>query len=709
MALPQSASIVHNLRADSLALADGATVSSWAETSSNALTYSGGGGATFKTNVQNGLPGVLFNGTSNYLLASKAGAALTTVIDSKQYTVMIVARATGTSSHGCMWGCTAGGDSLFYQHSGSVTSSFLGRFGGTDNSCYPSANPSSTFVLANTSGPYTMGSGTGLERSFLNGGCFTSKTSVGPNTGTTTTAFSLGSINSGATFRFTGYIFDVVVWSVMLTPFEVMQATQHFMDKYAITYPWSTNGPFMIYDGNSLTAGVGGTGVSTSYPYLSATALGKLPGQWTMQGVGGINTANLKVKMSEWQSISSTFNINTVVTAFEYYNSRLTGATQIRADSDAYISAVKALPRTKLVWGTSLGHSADPDSTRSTFDASSDAVSNVPDAYVPLHKNSSLGATGGTLGTAGSASTGSNIVTYTASGTFFPVIGQVVTFSDGTTTFPANTTISNIISSNQIMVSNNASANTSGLTITGVSSYATNSATLWNADGVHLKDAGYAVLAPLFTTAINSLPAFTATAVGIGTSSGVATVIGIGTILSTGTGVGSSAGTATVTGVGKSLAAGIGISNGVATVNGSATTTGGSSGSGGNTNVPTITFPTTIPNVRMGDYTFMPGKTNERTEMETGLARVRRRFVSAPTDIHVVWELSISELAIFEKFYEVDLQSGSQWFNISLVNGKGETTYAARFKEPYQAKTSMREFSWTVTAVLEVPARPLLP
>lgn len=123
--------------------------------------------------------------------------------------------------------------------------------------------------------------------------------------------------------------------------------------------------------------------------------------------------------------------------------------------------------------------------------------------------------------------------------------------------------------------------------------------------------------------------------------------------------------------------------------------------------MPAINFPTTLPNVKMTDYGFKPGNQNVRTDMETGLARVRRRFLSAPTEMSVSWELTLEELGIFEKFYDTDTFGGSAWFNISLVNGVGETTYLARFKEPYDAKASAREYMWSVSATLEVLARPL--
>jgi hypothetical protein len=122
---------------------------------------------------------------------------------------------------------------------------------------------------------------------------------------------------------------------------------------------------------------------------------------------------------------------------------------------------------------------------------------------------------------------------------------------------------------------------------------------------------------------------------------------------------------------------------------------------------PTVSFPTTLPNVKMSSYSFAPVNSNIRTEMDSGMAKVRRRFLAAPTDFNVTWELSMAELGIFEKFYQNDVLSGSVWFNISLVNGVGQTVYAARFKEPYKVSTTNREYLWAVTATLETLSRPL--
>jgi hypothetical protein len=122
----------------------------------------------------------------------------------------------------------------------------------------------------------------------------------------------------------------------------------------------------------------------------------------------------------------------------------------------------------------------------------------------------------------------------------------------------------------------------------------------------------------------------------------------------------------------------------------------------------TPVFPSTIPGVVMHGLGFKPEQSFVRTDMESGPARQRRRFSAAPTIFTVSWTFTRAQLAVFEKFYDVDLAGGTNWFNVNLPNGMGNTTYTARFKEPYNAQTAAREFYWSVTGSLEVLARPLL-
>lgn len=113
-------------------------------------------------------------------------------------------------------------------------------------------------------------------------------------------------------------------------------------------------------------------------------------------------------------------------------------------------------------------------------------------------------------------------------------------------------------------------------------------------------------------------------------------------------------------------------------------------------------FPATLPNVIMSDYGYTPGNNLIRTEMETGPAKVRRRFVSVPTKVNGTWKFTRDELKVFESFFHNQLFDGAAWFKIKLVNGTGETECTARFEAPYEATTLAREHLWQVRARMEV-------
>jgi len=388
--LPQSANIVFNMKADSLSLSDGATVSSWTDSTANALTFTGTG--TFKTNQLGGKPCVRFSGAAGqFMTATRAGTALNTAMSSQNCTVLIVGKSGGANSLGSMFGSHAGGNNNFFVIDGAQTSSTIGRYANNTINCAPAYNASNMFVSTVSSAiPYPAGSGTGLERQFLNGTCVSSN--VAPTPVPNQTLFGIAAAPAG-TLRANMDIFDIVVWNVTLTPAEVFQAAAYYYEKYSQTKPWAAVSNIVIYDGDSITAGVGSnTGVVGNYPYQSAQSLGLTYGQWTNVAVGGITMANMIAKLSEWNGIGTALGKGMRVAAFEYYNQRGNSAAAIQTADNAYIAAVRALPNTKIAWGTSTGHSGDPDATRIAVDSYYDTNGpTLADAYVALHTNVDIG------------------------------------------------------------------------------------------------------------------------------------------------------------------------------------------------------------------------------------------------------------------------------------------------------------------------------
>lgn len=424
--LPQSSGIVFNLKAESLALNDGDPVTTWTDSTTNALSFTGTG--LFKTNQMNSKPCVRFAGTAGkYMTATRAGTALDTALSSQNCTTMMVVKSNGTNSNGCMFGSTAGGDAYMMVMDGANTNCSVGRYKAGYTITAPSVNASNMVVVAASSAtPYSAGAGSGLERGYLNGGCISAF--IAPIPAPSQTTFSVGGASAGSLLSAVD-VYDIIVWNKVLTPTEVFQATDYFYNKYNQTKPWAAVSNIVVFDGDSITGNVGATAVSGGYPYKTAQSLGLSYGQWTMTAVGGITMTNMTAKYAEWSGIGSLLGKGLRVAAFEYYNQKALSAAAIEAANNAYSVAVRAVPRTKLILGTSTGYNLDPDATRVAVNTYYDTnFATYCDSYVPLHNDTSIGNT---------------------------------------------------------------------------AAYAANSATYWS-DVVHFKDAGYTILAGLFTTGITA-------------------------------------------------------------------------------------------------------------------------------------------------------------------------------------------------------------
>lgn len=120
-------------------------------------------------------------------------------------------------------------------------------------------------------------------------------------------------------------------------------------------------------------------------------------------------------------------------------------------------------------------------------------------------------------------------------------------------------------------------------------------------------------------------------------------------------------------------------------------------------------FPITLPKVVMSSYGYEAVNGRVRTDMDTGLARQRRRFISTPTNYQVKWVFTLKELGVFEKFYFQDLSEGVSWFTLKLVNGAAENTVSARFVDTPKTTSTGNGYHWEVTATLETIGRPILP
>ena len=120
-----------------------------------------------------------------------------------------------------------------------------------------------------------------------------------------------------------------------------------------------------------------------------------------------------------------------------------------------------------------------------------------------------------------------------------------------------------------------------------------------------------------------------------------------------------------------------------------------------------VKWPSTLPRPSVQGYGIQPGEAIIRTEMESGLARHRRRFTDVPSEVSVRWLMSQNQFAVFEAWYKIYAEEGASYFDVELLGGVGITSHSARFTRQFSAKL-LNNRLWEVTSSLEIRSRPTL-
>lgn len=97
------------------------------------------------------------------------------------------------------------------------------------------------------------------------------------------------------------------------------------------------------------------------------------------------------------------------------------------------------------------------------------------------------------------------------------------------------------------------------------------------------------------------------------------------------------------------------------------------------------TWPAALPRWHAEGYGYKPGDPNARTNMDSGTQRIRRRFISVPTDVTVQTALNPAQLAIFEAWWANSAFAGSATVLLPITNGAGTTSVRCTFKDMYQS------------------------
>ena len=400
VSLPQTGALVARFSSTDIpAQSDNTDLASWTDAIggavANAVTA-----PKYRTNRLNSLPSVQFtNSLGQHLAIDTNNTAITSALNGLKYTILLVLKgANGAQALNFPFGAMSTGQSGCaiqanatdigpYKPSGSrvpYTSDLLGF---------------ETVCVTNTN--TTLGAGSGVQRTYINGGC------AGPTQNTGQAAVvtpAIGMPGIGWTQHyFTGEIFDILIWNVELTNAEVKQAQKWVCNKYAQALPWAGMTSYPIFAGDSITMGLDASALSKAYPYVaSMTAvgsggLGLKYGQWDNIGRGGCDVSDMVAYApGDVDNVSAQTGIPTTLAVWEFYNMRNQSnpASQMASYLQGRITA--GISSSRIVFGTTIDYTAF-GAEKSTYTTYWDNAANrtgLVGQYVSLHTNANIGVDG---------------------------------------------------------------------------------------------------------------------------------------------------------------------------------------------------------------------------------------------------------------------------------------------------------------------------
>ena len=115
-------------------------------------------------------------------------------------------------------------------------------------------------------------------------------------------------------------------------------------------------------------------------------------------------------------------------------------------------------------------------------------------------------------------------------------------------------------------------------------------------------------------------------------------------------------------------------------------------------------WPTTLPQPTMSGYALQATDATIRTDMESGPARVRRRYTAAPDKVTLRFVFSEEQMAAFRVFWDGDAQQGAAWWWLTVKDGRTVGSVAREVRPTNGAfKSEMIDaVHWSVTFEVEV-------
>lgn len=123
--------------------------------------------------------------------------------------------------------------------------------------------------------------------------------------------------------------------------------------------------------------------------------------------------------------------------------------------------------------------------------------------------------------------------------------------------------------------------------------------------------------------------------------------------------------------------------------------------------ITNINWPAGLPCALREGHSTKHAQPFQRTTMDSGRARQRRKFSSVPSAQQFSWYFTAAQCVAFEAWFRDALSDGSAWFNMESRTPLGKTALVCRFQDMYSGPDLVGRDSWKVSAALEIWERPL--
>lgn len=298
------------------AATDGQTVQQWNDSSGNgynATQGTAGSRPTYKTNIFNSNPVLRFDGgdtivTSSFLDSTFNTALTFFIVENKVDTSLQVA----TSNQGVTW------------YSGRTTTPLFNTNGLSDTSISAATDQALTGTAVEL---FRYDGSSKFSRYQITPDNYFTRESATGNLGLSG-SLTIGALSSGA-FGYVGDIAEVIAYNRALSGYEMSQVETYLLKKYVnASHASTTNLPQIIFDGDSLTDGVGSTSGET-YPKQTIDLLGGTTAfRYYNQGVSGQTTQQMiDDGVSQIDPLYSSFKRDNIVVLWGGTNDLYFGAS----------------------------------------------------------------------------------------------------------------------------------------------------------------------------------------------------------------------------------------------------------------------------------------------------------------------------------------------------------------------------------------------